>query len=636
MKTKESKIEVKERYQDDDLVKQVTSDFERRREMRRNIENNWLLNINFLFGNQHSEITPTGDITDFGKQYFWQEREVYNHIAPIIETRLAKLARVKAGVSVRPATDDDIDIKSAKFASRVLIAAQHDNDISSLAAYSNYWAEVTGTSFYKISWNPSLGRLIGKSEKGNIYEGDIDIAVCPPYELYPDSLIASEIDDCQSIIHAKAYAVEQIEDIWGVKVQGGDVSVINMDSSPTGGGLGYGAKGLKVFSDTKKNHAIVIEHYTKPCKDYPLGRLVIVAGDKLLFKGDLPYINRADGGRGYPFVRHFCVNQPSSFYGISLIERLIPVQRAYNAVKNRKHEFLNRLALGVMTVEDGSVDTDNLEEEGLSPGKVLIYRQGSPAPRMMAAGSVPSEFRDEEDRLLSEFITLSGVSDFVTKSNLPAVNISGIALSLLIEQDDTRLTITAESIRKAVKEMGKQILRLYKQFAKSKTLNRIAGENWEGEKYAFTANDIGSEDLVFDSENELSETPANRKNLVIELLKLGLLSDENGKLSNHSKVKVLEAIGFGNWEASRSFDELHIKKAEKENLQLLEKVIEVDQVDEHNLHIQEHTKFVISEEYKLEKCVKERVTKHIRLHKKMQRLQQEADMINNISEIKQA
>lgn len=623
-------ISVKEEN-DKALVREITEDFEKRRDMRRNIENNWLLNLNFLFGNQYSEITPTGEITDYGKQYFWQEREVYNHIAPIIETRLAKLGRVKAGVSVRPATDDDNDVKCAKFASRLLQSSLHENDLHKLCELCNYWAEVTGTGFYKVRWNPSLGRLIGKSDNGDIYEGDVEITVCPPYEIYPDSLIASDIDDCLSIIHAKAYSVSQIEDTWGVKVKGGAVSVINMDSAETGGGLGYNAKNLKVFADSKKNHAIVIEHYTKPCKDYPLGRLVIVAGDKLLYKGDLPYTNRADFVRGYPFVRHYALSQPSAFYGISLIERLIPVQRAYNAVKNRKHEFLNRLALGVMTVEDGSVDTDNLEEEGLSPGKVLIYRQGSPAPRMMAAGSVPADFRDEEDRLLSEFIALSGVSDFVTKSNLPAVNISGIALSLLIEQDDTRLTITAESIRNAVRDIGKHVLRLYKQFGTSKALKRLAGENGELEKKAFSNNDIGSEDLVFDSENELAETPANRKNMVIELLKLGLLSDEKGKISNHTKVKILEVIGFGNWEASRSFDELHIKKAEKENRILAENFVEVDEVDNHSLHTEEHTRFIVSDEFKLDTKQKERVSKHIRMHLKMQRLQNEADVINQIT-----
>ena len=42
--------------------------------------------------------------------------------------------------------------------------------------------------------------------------------------------------------------------------------------------------------------------------------------------------------------------------------------------------------MGVLMVEDGSVDTDNLEEEGLSPGKILVYRQGSVKPQLMESG----------------------------------------------------------------------------------------------------------------------------------------------------------------------------------------------------------------------------------------------------------
>ena len=87
----------------DQIVKEVKQDFEERRQKRRPVELAWRLNMNFLMGNQYASITPTGDIDDYGRQYYWQEREVYNHIAPIVETRLAKLTRVKSGVSIRPA-----------------------------------------------------------------------------------------------------------------------------------------------------------------------------------------------------------------------------------------------------------------------------------------------------------------------------------------------------------------------------------------------------------------------------------------------------------------------------------------------------------------------------------------------------
>lgn len=42
--------------------------------------------------------------------------------------------------------------------------------------------------------------------------------------------------------------------------------------------------------------------------------------------------------------------------------------------------------MGVLAVEDGSVDLDNLEREDISPGKVIVYRQGANVPKMLTAG----------------------------------------------------------------------------------------------------------------------------------------------------------------------------------------------------------------------------------------------------------
>ena len=190
-----------------------------------------------------------------------------------------------------------------------------------------------------------------------------------------------------------------------------------------------------------------------------------------------------DGVRGFPFVRQVSIAQIGSFFGASVIERCIPIQRAYNSVKNRKHEFLNRLACGVLAVEDGSVDVDLLEDEGLAPGRILIYRNGSAAPRFLDPGSLPSDFSYEEEKLLSEFVTVSGVSELMRDSSVPSSVSSGTALSLLIEQDETRLSVSAEYIRSAVKEIAEHVVRLYKQFADAKRLSRIVDENGDIEIY---------------------------------------------------------------------------------------------------------------------------------------------------------
>ncbi len=605
-----------------DVVEETIRDFRERQDIRRSLDSMWLLNINYYVGNQYAEIAPTGDVTDYGKQYYWQQREVFNRIAPLIETRLAKIARVDLGVTVRPLNNDQKEIRKAKFSTKLIKSVVDDKDFGAIVAKASFYSEIMGSSFYKVGWNPTIGKVIGEKDGKKLYEGDVEVTVCPPYEIYPDSLSTLDIDDCQSIIHAKAYPVEEIERIWGVKVEGTNVSVMNTESSPTGGGYGYPGVASHCFSGTKQNHALVIEKYIKRSNDYPDGRLIIVAGDTLVYDGILPYQNGLSLMRNYPFVKQEALKHPVSFFGSSIVERLIPVQRAYNAVKNRKHEFLNRIAMGILTVEDGSVNLDNLEDEGLAPGKVIVYRQGANPPQMVTYGNLPTEFFEEEASLEKEFSNVSGISDFMSSSELLNVNLSGTALNLLLEQDEARLSVTIDSIRSAVKAVIGQILRLYRQFADTKRLLRVSGKNMELETLSFTGDDISSDDLVFDADGSNLTSLSTRQNMVFEIVKMGLLGDENGKMSEENKLKALEILGFGNWEDAKSQEELHTEKAARENQLLKKEDVEVLDIDNHSLHIAEHTRACISKDYDGDDNSLVRIINHVKKHKQLQKEEQ--------------
>ena len=90
-----------------------------------------------------------------------------------------------------------------------------------------------------------------------------------------------------------------------------------------------------------------------------------------------------------------------------LVALLIPYQRAYNAIKNREMEYINRQSMGVLCVEDGSIDIDDLCEEGLSPGKVIIYRRGSNAPRFELTGIDVTPYIESSKNLLEEMYELA-------------------------------------------------------------------------------------------------------------------------------------------------------------------------------------------------------------------------------------
>lgn len=605
------------------LVEETIEDFKRRQHERKIFEAQWELNMNFLMGNQYCGIAYNGEIQDYEKQFYWQEHEVYNHIAPVVERRLAKLQRVRPAMTVVPSSGDEKDVKTAKISKKIVNSIYNKLNISSVIAEVTKWSEICGTGFYKVIWNPAKGSVLARDEKNRpLLTGEVEVCAVSPFEIYPESVNCSDIESSRSIIHAKAFHVDEIKNRWGVDVEGETLNIFSLDGvSRNLGGLGFNANANKVISSTRDNYAVVIEKYEAPSVKFPNGRLIIVAGDKLLHVGELPYINGEDGRRAFPFIMQRAIEQVGSFWGTSVIERLIPLQRSYNAIKNRKHEFLNRLSMGILTVEDGSVDTDNLEEEGLCPGKVLVYRQGSTAPRYMQNTSVPLDFSYEEARLLNEFTVVSGTSDILNDSTLKT-NISGTALQLLIEQDDSRISVTAENVREGIRKMSQHVLRLYKQFASLPKLMKIVGDNGELEVIYFSSSDITSDDVIFETENEINESLAQRRSMVFDLLNAGLLQDENGKLSNRMRVKALELLGFGVWENAQDINEIHTKRASKENAMLLEgKMPEPTELDNHEIHISEHTAFILSGDYS-EKQQKFMI-EHIRMHKAMLRVKED-------------
>lgn len=593
----------------EDLVAAVYDDFKKRQEERRAIEKQWELDLEYLAGNQYVEIAPNGEVEEEEKYFFWQNRNAYNHIAPIVDSRIARLTRARPVMSVRASSGDESDLKTAKLTTEILNATYQRIDLGKVIGEATRWSEACGTSFYEICWMKNEGRYLGECDGKSVYEGDVSVRALSPFEIFPDSLASESLDDCKSVIHARAMHVSDVERCYGVKLVGRDVDVFSLSVAGAGSGK---------TSGVRHDNVLVIEKFERPSSEYPNGRVIAVAENTLLYLGELPYRNGTDGARDFPFVRQISIGRPGCFFGSSIVERVIPVQRAYNAVKNRKQEFLNRISMGVVTVEDGSVDTDDLAEEGLSPGKVIVYRQGARPPAMMATGNVPTDFAYEEERLLNEFVMISGVSELSRSSTVGSNFSSGLALQLLIEQDDTRLSATTENVRRAVRLVAKHILRLFKQYAGKRRLMRSAGDNGKVEMFFFSSSDLSSDDVVFDTENELSYTPAQKKSAVYELIGSGLLSDETGKLGERTKTKVLEILGFGSVANMRDLEDLHTEKAGEENLSGFADAIEPDEYDDHEIHIAEHTRYLLSSESaktRANKATRENALAHLRKHK---------------------
>lgn len=581
----------------EELASAVTEDFEKRRSARRSLENQWRLNLCFLKGRQYADVGAAGNVEEAEGGYYWQSRNVYNHILPVMDTRLAKLARVRPVMNVRSATEDDSDVLAARITARVLNSTWRRLDCDAAIASATEWSEVCGTAFYRVGWNAARGKFLGVKDGAPVFEGDAEVEVVSPFEIFPDSLTRKDVDECESLIRARVVSASEIKEIYGVEVAAEKQPVLSLE--------GETAEGV-----------MLIEHYRKPCKAFPSGRVVTVAGGKLLAVEEFPYVNGAEGGRVYPFVRQLSHGEPGCFFGRGIIDRLIPVQRAYNAVRNRKQEFLNRLAAGVLTVEDGSVDVDALVEDGLRPGKVIVYRQGCEPPKLLSPGNIPGDFDSEEEKLLEEFVLLGGVNEVSQNYKATLGVTSAAGLRILLEQDDERLTVSAENIRRSVMETARRIIRLFRQFTAGPRLMRIAGEGGKAELFYFNASDLTSDDVVFEAENELTCSPSQRRSIALELIDSGIFE---GKVADKNvRDKLLSIMGFEALVGSRSDDALHAARADSENAGLVEP--RAANYDDHEIHIGEHTRFLVGGGCNAladPKAAEQRLAAHIERHRAM-------------------
>ena len=601
--------------QDKIIVDFVKNELAKRQEERKKFELIWELNMNFFFGNQYCYISNNNEISDIEKRYFWENREVYNHIAPIIEARLSKLGKINPSFSVKSNSIPGQKTQSSVLENTILQSAITNNNFKELISSATYWSEITGTSFYKISWENDIGDIIVKDETKTIKNGDVKISVCSPFEIYPDSNGAENIEDCESIIEVRSLPVKLVNEKYKTNFIGGDIDLFELGNKSFLSGISGRSNITKVIHSKKHNQALVVERYEKPSPSNPNGKLTIICENKLIYDGELPYI-LGNNSRTFPFVKQISSRQIGCFWGASVIERCIPIQRSYNAIKNKKHEFIERLAGGVLSVEDGSVDVDNLEEEGLAPGKILIYRNGSTPPKFIDVNEIPKELEDEEEKLIEELSRVSSVSEVMSSSNVPGNLNSGSALSMLINQDNSRLSLTAENIRQAITKVAKFILKLYKQFAEIPRMCLLTDEKGLSEPHYWNKNNLFFEDVYLDVSNELDENSNSNKETLISLFEKGMFNEDDGKISNRNKQKLLLMLGVKNFDFEDEIDKLNKLNANNEN-QNLESLSEPCVLDNHKLHIYEHTKFMLTNSAKnLSEKDREKMLTHIENHKK--------------------
>jgi hypothetical protein len=607
----------------EDIIHKVLEELEKRKTERNIVELQWTLNANFLVGNQYCEIHPyQREIAQLEPVYDWLERETFNQIAPLIETRIANLKKINYMMRVKPATNELSDYDKAETSTSVLQHTQKVTDFESKKNTAIHWNELCGNCFWLSWWDKDKGEKfaveqilslddngVEQSKETAYYQGDLDYGLITPYEIYPESIFKQTIEAQRSIILEQVKTVDEIYDLYGIKVEGSNVETFELTPVASGGGFGYVNTTVSIGHRSMDNAEKVITYFEKPSKHKPNGQMIIIVGDEhLVYYGDLPYSS-------IPIVQTVCIETPGQFFGKSTIERMIPIQKAYNGCVNRIHEYIKQIAIGSYIVEEGSIDIEEYEQNGKAPGAMLVYKNGLNPPIPIQNGNLPQEIMTERYNLKQDLEYAAGVSQLMVYGQAPSGMTSGKALNALTEIDNTRLSLTGDNIRTSVRKLATLWLEIYKKYATTRRIVNYVGGNNIAKAIVWSNEDINSYDVDYVTENELLMSEDAQKERFFEAYNMGLFTDKNGVIPTRVKQKAKEYMKCGNYTDIMTIDELQIQAAQRENVFFENGVIpEVSDFDEHEIHIEEHLRYVLQMDFQLLKNKKPEYAKALENH----------------------
>lgn len=622
----------------EDIIHNILEELEKRRGQRSSLERQWTLNANFLVGNQYCEVRSyTGEIEQLEPVYDWLNRETFNNIAPLIQTRIANLKKINYMMKVKPATNELDDYAKAEVSTSVLQYTQKSTDFESKKDTMIYWNELCGNCFWLSWWDKDKGEKYGVETVIDIdengiehkrqqafYQGDIDYGLITPYEVFPESIFKQGVENQRSVILEQVKSKDDIYDLYGIDVEGSDIETFELTPVTSGGGLGYENTVISIGHRTAENAEKVITYFERPSKYRPNGLMVIIVGDEhLVYYGDMPYSR-------IPLIQSVCHEVPGQFFGKSVIEDLIPYQRTYNGCINSIHEYIKRLSLGNLLAEEGSIDIEEYETHGLEPGAFLVYKNGTNPPVPVQNGALPAEIMTERYNLKSDMEYVAGVSQLMVNGNAPQTNMSGTAINSLMEIDNTRLSLTGDHIRSSIRKLAILWLEIYKTYAKTRRIVNYVGNNNIGKALAWSADDINSYDVDYITENELLMSEDMQKQRFFDAYNMGLFTDADGRIPERVKLLALEFMKIGNYTDIMNINSLQIQAAQRENVFFENGVIpKISDFDEHEIHIEEHLRYILQMDFQILKHKKPEyaaaLENHLKEHKQIAELEKQRE-----------
>jgi anion-transporting ArsA/GET3 family ATPase len=515
-----------------------------------------------LFSEQRSNLLlVTGEHYNRKRSRYWNRlrtskdltieqriRLTKNHIQRIVKVLVNNLVTNAPGVQIVPNNDKEIqDQKSAELNQAVW---QHCKDKQKMRMKIMQWANDfigVGEVAVKLSFDPNAGELVGYSPKVDemgepivgedgqmqagepIFSGDIKFERVFGFNL----LLPPE---CKSFEDSHMVMIRKMVAIDDLKAQFGDTpekaEKIQKSSDET----------FQVFENSSstyvqsKDQALVIEHYVRPCHDYPNGYYFIRTKHVILAEGELPFGIFPIIYSGYDEVQTKCRHR-------SIIKQLRPYQVEINRAASKMAEHQITLGDDKLLYQSGAKLAHGVTLPGV---RGISYTGMKPEILPGRAGQQYLEYMNAQ---IAEMYNVAGVAEDREQKDLGQSDAYAVLYRSMREKK--KFSLYSEKFEQFLIQVVETYLKLAKQYFNESMLIPAVGRH----EYINISEFKNSEPLAYqitvEPMSDDIETMMGK-----QLVMNHALQYVGGQLDKEDIGKVMRNMPFSNLDAS--FDDLTI------------------------------------------------------------------------------
>lgn len=618
------------------LVSWVQSEWLKAKTSRSQKQLQWFNNMSMFYGHHWVEQTR-GDFPDgyrdklfTPRKPYYHQRKTINRIRSYVRWEMSKMLSSFPSVQAIPSSSEDEDQRAAFAAEQAWTSISDAKKLRQHMSRAMWWTIVTGNGFVKTHWDTTcVDKVSGQM-------GDIKYGSVTPFHLFVPDLREQDIEDQPFIINAYTKTVEWAEYYFAKELNG-----IKLAPSTSSANQILDEAYLNLGHTKTLDSVIVYETWVKPgaTKLLPQGGVIVSIDDILIsvYREGFPY-----GHMMYPFTKFEHI-PTATFYADSPIVDLSQLQKEYNGLRSEISEAGRRMAKPQLIAPMGSIVPSKLTNE---PGLVIQYKPGMAPPQPLPLSPLPQYYLDQQDRILNDWIDISGEREVSRGSTPPGVT-SGTAISYLQEASNQYLTPQYQSIEAGIEKIATQTIELFVQYVDIPRKIRTIGADGAFDTMLLKGADVASgTDIRVESGSSFAKSKAAQEARVMDMFAVGIIDQPAAArmLELGGVQKIMDTLNVAERKAQRENIKMKmltledIEMARMETMQQImaglppeamadpeimaqiqnmppPPVISVDDFDIHEVHIETHNKFRMSQEYEiLPDELKAQFAEHVAMH----------------------